>query len=221
PNVEAVMALEPDLVITMVRADIADKLQVDNLHNMIPTVALEIEEPTDVWDRYPDLAAALGCIEFANAELAGLDEGLESIKTEHADAIADLGPVAYVEGSDEPATYQIATNKSLVYERLQLAGLTYFDGVDPDPKRYVDLVSVEEVDRLSSANVLFYEADADGNPTKRTQELLDSPVFQSLPAVQAGNLFPYRTPYAYTVAAVNRQIADIEAGVEAATPVNR
>lgn len=218
PNVEAVMALEPDLVITMVRADMVSELRVNELESLVPVLALEIKEPTDVWAQYPKLAEALGCGDAAAAELASLDERLAAISTDHAAAIANLGTVAYVEGSAEPATYQIGTEKSLVYQRLNLAGLNYFDGLTPDPKRYVELVSVEELDRLSSANVLLFEADFEGKPTTRTQALLDSPGFAALPAAQAGNVFPYRTPYAYTVAAVDRQISDIEAAVESASP---
>lgn len=213
-NTEQVLSLDPDMVITFVRQDVADKLAVEEVNKVAaPTVALEIQEPTDVWNLYPKVAESIGCGQYAQDRLKGLDEQLTGIADDNKATIAELGDVAYVEGSAEPATYQIGTSKSLVYERLRKAGLTYFDGVDADPARYNQQVSLEDLGRLSSANVLFYEADYEGKATARTQALLDNPAFANLPAVKAGNLFPYRTPYAYTTAAVERQVEDIETAV--------
>ena len=53
---------------------------------------------------------------------------------------------------------------------------------------------------------------------KRTQELLDKPTFKNLPAVKAGNLFPYPAPYAYTITAADKQVEAIESAVKAAKP---
>ncbi|GAC58634.1 putative ABC transporter substrate-binding protein [Gordonia hirsuta DSM 44140 = NBRC 16056] len=220
-NKEQVLALDPDLMITFVRQDMAKTLAVDEVNEVAaPTVAFEIQEPTDVWKNYQNVADAIGCGQFAKDRLAGLDDQLKSIATDNKDAIAKLGTVAFVEGSDEPGQYQIATNKSLMYQRLTLAGLKYFSGVDANPKRYNQQISLEDINRLSSANILFYEADYEGNATARTQALLDNPAFAQLPAVKAGNLFPLRTPYAYTTAAVERQAENIAAAVKAAKPVS-
>lgn len=220
-NTEQVLSLDPDMVITFVRPDVTDKLPVAEINDVAaPTVAFEISEPTQVWANYQNVADSIGCGEFAKERLAGLDDQLKAIDTEHKDQIGKLGTVAFVEGSAEPATYQIGTNKSLVYQRLELAGLTYFSGVDQNPKRYNEQVSLEDIGRLSSANVLFFEADYEGKPTPRTQQLLDNPAFKELPAVKAGNLYPYRTPYAYTTAAVERQVQDITNAVTKAKPAS-
>ncbi|MEZ5212102.1 ABC transporter substrate-binding protein [Gordonia sp. (in: high G+C Gram-positive bacteria)] len=217
-NTEQVLKLNPDMVISYVRKDVADKLAIKEVNEIAaPTVAFEIQEPTDVWDDYQKVADSIGCGEFAKKRLAGLDDQLKAIGTDNKDAIAKLGSVGYVEASTEPGTYTVATSKSLVYERLTMAGLKYFDAV-PNPQRFNQKISMEDLGRLSSANVLFYEADYEGKPTKRTQALLDNPAFKELPAVKAGNLFPYRTPYSYTTAAVERQAQDIAAAVKAAKP---
>ncbi|MFT3715737.1 MAG: ABC transporter substrate-binding protein [Gordonia sp. (in: high G+C Gram-positive bacteria)] len=217
-NAEEVISLKPDVIITAVRPDMVEDLHMDQLKEIAPVVAFPIQEPTDVWSVYPKLAAALGCGDSAQKQLDQLNTDLGQIATDNKDAEAKLGSVAYVEGSEQPATYQIATNKSLSYDRITKAGLKYFDGVPADPKRYVELVSTEDIARLSSANVLFFEADENGKPTKRTQALLDQEAFKNLPAVKAGNLFPYRLPYAYTVGAAKDQIDDIKAAVEKAKP---
>ncbi|WP_448223177.1 ABC transporter substrate-binding protein [Gordonia iterans] len=220
-NTEKVLSLDPDMVITYVRKDVADRLAVNEMNKVAaPTVAFEIQEPTQVWSNYQNVADSIGCGEFAKDKLKGLDDQLKSIGTDNKDAIAELGSVAFVEGSAEPGTFQIATNKSLVYQRLELAGLTYFNGVDQNPARYNEQVSLEGLNRLSSANVLFFEADLEGNPTPRTKALLDNPAFKALPAVQKGNLFAYRTPYAYTTGAVELQAQDIAAAVKDAKPVD-
>ena len=217
-NAEQVVNTNPDVIITAVRPDMAGDLKLDGLREIAPVVAFEIAEPTDVWSVYPKLAAALGCGDAAQKQLDDLNAQLEQIGKDNADKEAEMGTVAYVEGSQEPASYQVGTNKSLTYDRLTKAGLKYFDGVPADPKRYVEIVSNEDIAKLSSANVLFFEADADGNVTERSKAILDNEAFKNLPAVKAGNLFPYRTPYAYTQAAVNRQIEDIKAAIEKAKP---
>jgi len=217
-NAEKIISLKPDLVITFIRKDVASRMNVESLEGIAPVVAFEIEEPMDVWESYPRVAEALGCGQVLQDELARLDAGFSAIAEDDKAKIAELGTVAYVEGSAEPATYQIATNKSLVYERLTKAGLKYFAGAPANPERYNEQISTEDLDRLSSANVIFYEADYSGKPTERTKALLDSPAFKTLPAVKAGNLFPYRTPYAYTIAAGDRQIEDISDAVAEAKP---
>jgi len=217
-NTEQVMELKPDLVITFIRKDVAEKLNTKALDGVAPVVAFEIEEPIDVWNNFPKVADALGCGPALDAELERLSADFTKIGTDDKAKIDELGSVAYVEGSAAPSTFQVATNTSLVYERLTKSGLTYFNGVPDKPERYNEQISTEDIDRLSSANVLFYEADAEGKPTPRTKALLDSAAFKTLPAAKAGNLFPYRTPYAYTIAAGDRQVEDITKAVAEAKP---
>ena len=217
-SAEKTLSLKPDLVVTSIRKDIVETLAVEKLKDKVPVAAFGILEPADVWRNYTKVADAVGCGDKVTADLKRLDTELAQIGTTHKDTIAKLGEVAYVEGSAVPGSFQIATSKALTYERLTKAGLTYFSGADPNPERYNHAISLELTSKLEPANVIFYEADFDGKPTKRTQELLDKPTFKNLPAVKAGNLFPYPAPYAYTITAADKQVEAIESAVKAAKP---
>ena len=217
-SAEKALSLKPDLVVTSIREDVIDTLAVEKLKGKVPVAAFDIKEPADVWRNYTKVADAVGCGDKVAADLKRLDADLTQVGTANKDAISKLGTVAYVEGSAVPGSFQIATSKALTYERLTKAGLTYFGGADPNPERYNQAISLELTSKLEPANVIFYEADFDGKPTKRTQELLDKPTFKSLPAVKAGNLFPYPAPYAYTITAADKQVDAIESAVKAAKP---
>ena len=217
-SAEKALSLKPDLVVTSIRQDVVETLAVDKLKEQVPVAAFDIKEPADVWRNYPKVADAVGCGDKVTADLKRLDTDLEQVGIDNKEAISTLGEVAYVEGSAVPGSFQIATSKALTYERLTKAGLTYFSGADPNPERYNQAVSLELTSKLEPANVIFYEADFDGKPTKRTQELLDKTTFKNLPAVKAGNLFPYPAPYAYTITAADMQVEAIASAVKAAKP---
>ncbi|MFT3662975.1 MAG: ABC transporter substrate-binding protein [Gordonia sp. (in: high G+C Gram-positive bacteria)] len=218
-NTEKVLSLNPDLVVTYIRKDMEKTLALKEVNEVAaPTVALEIQEPTQVWDNYQNVADAIGCGDFAKKRLAGVNDKLTAIANDQKDALGKLGTAAYIGAGQEPGTFAAATNKSLVYKRLEMAGVKYFDGVPAEPKRFNEVMSLEQLNKLSSANVIFFDADTEGKPAKGVQELLDNPAFKALPAVQKGNVYPYRTAYSYTTAAVERQAVDIAAAVKAAKP---
>lgn len=206
-NLEKIVELKPDLIVTMIRPGMKG-LDLQALQDIAPTVALEINEPTGVWSNYQKVAEVVGKSTDATQRMTELDKAWSDIA-----APAGLGEVVYAEGSLQAGNFQIATNKALVYERLTKAGLTYFAGADPNPQRYNQQISMEDLPRLASAKAIFFEADINGQPTARTKALLDSPVFQALPAVAAGNVFPLRTPYTYTFEAAYLQVEDVKAAV--------
>ncbi|GAA5056263.1 hypothetical protein GCM10023318_33500 [Nocardia callitridis] len=207
-NLEKIAELDPDLIVTMYRPGMK-ALDLKALQAIAPTVALEVPEPTAVWAAYPKVAEVVGKSTDADQRLADLEKSWGELADTEKDKLAEVGPVVYAEGSAQASNFQIATNKSLVYERLTKSGFTYFPDADPNPARYQQQISLEDVARLGSANAVFFEADANGKPTQRTKALLDSPVFQALPAVKAGNLFPWRTPYTYTLEAAGLQREDM------------
>ncbi|MDO3645518.1 ABC transporter substrate-binding protein [Nocardia mangyaensis] len=216
-NLEKIVELEPDLIVTMFRPGMKN-IELESLQEIAPTVAIEIVDPSHVWANYAKVADVVGKGADATMKLSDLDKTWADIAISDKDKIAGIGEVVYAEGSAQAGNFQIATNTALVYERLTKSGLTYFSGADPKPARYNQQISLEDLSRLSSANAIFFEADIDGKPTARTQALLDSPVFKALPAAMAGNVFPLRTPYAYTFEAAELQAEDIRGAIEAFEP---
>ncbi|MFF2085770.1 ABC transporter substrate-binding protein [Nocardia sp. NPDC058176] len=216
-NLEKIVELKPDLIVTMVRPGMKG-IDLTALSDIAPTVALEINEPTGVWLNYPKVAEVVGKQADTALKLSDLDKTWAEISIAEKDKIGALGEVVYAEGSAQAGNFQIATSKALVYERLTKSGLTYFSGAEPNPERYNQQISLEDLPRLASAKAIFFEADINGKPTARTQALLDSPVFKSLPAVAAGNVFPLRTPYTYTFEAAGLQAEDIKGAIEKFKP---
>lgn len=212
-----IVELEPDLIVTMIRPG-TKEVDLDALADIAPTVALEINEPTDVWQNYPKVAEVVGKRADTALKLSDLEKTWIEISIAEQDRIAALGEVVYVEGSAQAGNFQIATSTALVYERLTKSGLTYFAGTEPNPRHDSQQISPADLPRLSSAKVIFFEADSTGKPTARTQALLDSPAFKSLPAVAAGNVFPLRTPHAYTFEAAGLQAEDIRGAIEKFAP---
>ncbi|MFC6011284.1 ABC transporter substrate-binding protein [Nocardia lasii] len=207
-NLEKIVELKPDLIVTMVRPGMKG-IDLDALKDIAPTVAIEINDPTGVWANYGKVAEVVGKGADAKQRLSDLDKTWAEIAIANKDKIAGIGEVVYAEGSAQAGNFQIGTNKALSYERLTKSGLTYYTGADPNPARYNQQISLEDLPRLASAKAIFFEADITGKPTARTQALLDSPVFKALPAVAAGNVFALRTPYAYTFEAAGLQAEDI------------
>jgi iron complex transport system substrate-binding protein len=216
-NLEKIVELNPDVIITMYRPGMKG-LDLKALQAIAPTVALEIVEPPAVWAHYPKLAEVVGKGSDVKQRLADLDKSWTDIAAANKDRLSQIGQVVFAEGAAQAGNLQIATNKALVYQRLTKSGFTYFAGVDPQPARFGQQISMEEVPRLATANAIFYDADFNGRPTSRTKVLIDSPVFQALPAVKAGNLFPIRTPYIYTFEAANMQLEDLRNAVQRFTP---
>ncbi|MFG1791116.1 ABC transporter substrate-binding protein [Nocardia sp. NPDC049149] len=212
-NLEKIVELNPDLIVTMTRPGIKN-LDLKALQDIAPTVALEVPDPPAVWANYAKLADVVGKGSDATQRLTDLDKAWTDIAAANKDKLAKIGQVVYAEGSAQAGNFQIATNKALTYERLTKSGFTYFAGADPNPARYQQQISMEDLPRLATANAIFFEADIQGQPTQRTKALLDSPVFKALPAAKAGNLFPIRTPYTYTFESANLQLEDVRNAVQ-------
>jgi iron complex transport system substrate-binding protein len=84
---------------------------------------------------------------------------------------------------------------------LNDVGVNYYGQVkEPGPgsRAVSEYPSLEELpDSLREADVITYSVQADGSAAEAVQQVLDSPLWQTLPAVQAGRAIPIR----YTEAA--------------------
>lgn len=206
-DIEAIIELEPDVIVTM---DNGTEWDYDALNAIAPTVAFSVAGPTDVWNAYEGVAAAVGKSD-AYDELSGsFDQALADIKTEHGDALAEAQAV-YVDSYQEGAAY-VYTTRGLAAPRIEAAGFAYDTSWDEKAEWYGYDLDFELLDELSENDVLFYPAAADGSVADEfTQAMLDEPAFQDLPAVQAGHLYPYRSLFVYTFAAAQLQAEDLAA----------
>ncbi len=207
-DVEKLIELDPDLVIGMDHGGLG--LKYDEIAELFPTVILPIEEPTDVWDNYPKIAELVGRSTDYATKTAAVDAQLAEIAEEHGEVIGDL-EVTSLNVADQ---LYADTSKALTYRRLVAAGFGYNETYTDDPERYVEPLATENLADLSDQDVLFFEADAEGEPMPEIRDILDSASFKRLPAVKAGNVFPLASGTVYTFAAAQAQVDDLRAAAE-------
>ncbi len=208
-DVEEVISLEPDLIVGMDHGGLS--IDYDELSEVAPVVVLPIEEPTDVWDNYPQLADVLGLsTDFAQRQ-AALDADLADLAAEHGERLGALEVTSL--GAYE-GTIWVDTSKSLSFRRLDEAGFGYNPAYTADPERYAEELSPEDLADLSSQDALFYDTGLDGTPTPDTAAVMQQPSFTGLPAVQAGRAFPLTSGTIYTFAAAEQQVSDLRAAAE-------
>lgn len=177
PNLEAVTALEPDLVVGYE----IDEEYYDDLSRIAPTVLVQI------FDR--PLTEALA--DFA--ELIGEEERAAQLQAEYEDRIAalreELGPRAEtlsvsVLTAGDPGTFyrgDVGQAVGTVMDDLGLPRPEAQLADDGEQSSSLEQVGTRDADVVL---VLDFSGDAGGDPA--TQALLDSPTYQRLAAVRAG-----------------------------------
>ncbi|WP_018656152.1 ABC transporter substrate-binding protein [Actinomadura flavalba] len=206
-DIEKVIQADPDLIIGMDNGGL--KIDYKELATVAPTVILKIAEPTDVWRNYPRVADLVGKSTDFSRRDAAVNRDLAAIKAAHG---AELGAAkTVVVNAAEGGALWVDTSKSLNYERLTKAGFGYLEEYTRNPKRYVTELSGENIAKLGGADLVLYPAGLDGSVDPATKKIIDSPSFQRLPAVKAGNLHPLTSGIIYTFAAATKQVTDLKA----------
>ncbi|KRF19797.1 hypothetical protein ASG90_20380 [Nocardioides sp. Soil797] len=213
-DVEKILELEPDLIIGMDHGGLS--INYKEIAEIVPTVILDIKEPTDVWDNYPQVADLVGRTTDYEESLADLDEDLAEVKDEFGDKVGDL-EVTSLNYADQ---LYADTSKSLTWRRLDAAGFGYNPTYTKNPDRYVEPLAMENLPELNDQDIIFFEADNEGNATPEVQEVLDSASFKRLPAAKAGNVFPLATGTIYTFDAADEQLEDLRSAAENYQPAS-
>ncbi|WP_235734898.1 ABC transporter substrate-binding protein [Nocardioides alcanivorans] len=207
-DIEKLIELDPDLVIGMDHGGLG--IDYEEVAELFPTVILGIEEPTNVWDNYPQIADLVGRSTDYEEGNAAIDAQLAEIKEEFGDELADLR-VTSLNMADQ---LYVDTSKSLSYRRMDAAGFVYNPDYTSSPERYVEEFATENLADLADQDIIFYEVDRDGEVEGPLQEILDSASFKRLPAVKAGNVFPLATGTVYTFDAAQLQVDDLRDAAE-------
>lgn len=203
-DLEALIAAEPDLIIGLDNGRIT--LDYEEISQVAPTVILDIAEPTDVWDRYPDVADLVGRSTDYETRDAALDEEMAAVEKEYGDELAGL-EVTGLSHSD--GSIWVETSKSLTYQRLEASGFGYNPDYTRDPERYVEELAAENIADLADQDAIFYAVSLDGTVDPGMRQILDSPSFQELPAARAGHVYPLTAGTIYTFDGAEQQVADL------------
>lgn len=195
PDLEQIAALRPDLILT--RGSNIEAF-LDELRPLAPLVPVGADGP---WR--PDLeqvAEALGRTDALAETLAAYDERREEIRARHADAIANA-QVAIVQFAVGEGFYASPTDGFYLQANTlaDLGGTQIAFIEEGGSTLYDDGFSLERTDELAAADVIVLIANTEDD----LAELEASPLWQALPAVQAGRVVvtDYRTNYGSVYAA--------------------
>lgn len=204
-NYEAVALAEPDLIVVGVPIPGLVDVDMDRLGAIAPVVVLGPTVPSawrELTRRQADAAGRLGAFEQAKAAYG---ERAAELQEKYSDALQDkefghLG--AY--GDVAAGTFQREFGDSWGTNIAQDVGVEYYGEVKEKGGGARDVAETPSmeliVESFADADVITYSLAVDGSVPASVQAVLDSPLWQRLPAVQAGNVFPVRYTEAATYA---------------------
>jgi ABC-type Fe3+-hydroxamate transport system substrate-binding protein len=183
PNLEALLAVEPDLILGH---SARDAEIYEQLARIAPTVLLDFD--IDPRDLVMDIGAVLGMQAQARARVAAYDACLEEASRVLDDALGDRSVAVLKVNVRELKVKGDAHRSGLVlYRHLGLTPAPFVPLGDKDAK-----LSFEVVPELTS-EILIVAIDRRGKD--EALEILASPLWQQLPSVQSGEA--YLAPNSY------------------------
>ncbi|MGP4111131.1 ABC transporter substrate-binding protein [Streptomyces sp. 4N509B] len=210
-NYEAVAEADPDLIVIGVPAPVLGDVDIERLSSLAPVVAIGPTVPSawrELSRRQSDAAGRLDHFEEAKA---AYEERAAELADRYADALADvdLGHVGSY-GDAAAGTFMREFADSWGTNIAGDIGARY-PGEPKDPGEGSAAVSeypsIEELpESLGDVDAITYTVGPDGTPGEAVRYVLDSELWQSLPAVQAGRVYPLRHTEAATYASALRTL---------------
>ena len=223
---EAIATVQPDLIVIGVPAPVLADVDVARLESLAPVVAIGPTIPSDWREVSRKQADAAGVLPALEALRADYEARAAELAQKYAPVVEGLrfGHVgAY--GQITNGTFQREFDGSWGTNILNDVGVRYYGQVEeagPGSGQVSEYVSLEELgDAFREADVITYSVDPDGTPKDSVQQVLDSPLWPNLPAVQAGRTIPIRYTEAATYRSALRTLDAIdEALAQLATPAS-
>lgn len=211
-NLESIAAAQPDLILLHTKPGSGIE-QYELLAQIAPTVVVSDPE-ADTRQVVRDLGLVLGRASAAEAAIAALDAQSAAARTQLAELVG-AAPVAVVNvRSDHYRLYGIKVGYTgpTIYGELGLTPAALVRKLAPEAQN--TRISLEVLPELDAEHIflLYEQADA-----ARVAELQNMSLWQALPAVAAGNVYPITGDHWYTneILSTERKIADILAAVAA------
>lgn len=194
-NYEAIASVKPDLIIIGVPTPVLAEIDVERLEAVAPVVAIGPTVP-DAWREISRKQAdAAGRLESFDAGQAAYQAKADDLAAKYATALDGLkfGHVgAY--GEFAAGNFQREFAGSWGTNIAQDIGVTYYGEVAEKTGGAGDVSEYPSVEQLpqsfADADAITYSVQPDGTPSEEVQQVLDSGLWKSLPAVQAGLAFP-------------------------------
>lgn len=179
PEIEAVAELEPDLIIDQFYPD-----TVEDLGAIAPVVFIDWRSADRTWKEQVALVAeTVNRTEELDEQVASYEARLAELRETHA-AVLESTRWAIAAGG-QGGDWVLGAPLMSVLDDL---GATSVDGMTPGYEN----ISREELDRLDEADVIIHPELFSGQPPAPTADLHETELWKSLPAVQAGHVYPSR-----------------------------
>lgn len=204
-NYEAVALAQPDLIVMGVPVPALADVDLDRLKAIAPVVVLGPTVPSgwrELTRRQADAAGRLDAFETAKA---AYEARAAELRVKYGDALkgqqfGHLG--AY--GDVSTGTFQREFGGSWGTNIVQDVGVDYYGEVKVKGGGARDVAETPSmemiVDSFADADIITYSLAVDGTVSESVQAVLDSPLWQQLPAVKAGRVIPLRYTEAATYA---------------------
>ncbi|MDF5758363.1 ABC transporter substrate-binding protein [Spongiactinospora sp. TRM90649] len=202
-NYEAVAAAKPDLIVIGVPAPVLAQIDMKRLTSIAPTVAIGPTTP-DAWRELSRRQAdAAGRSDYHQSAKAAYEKKAAELSAKYRDVLGGMkfGHVGSY-GEAASGTFQREFSRSWGTNIAEDIGVTYYGKVKkpgPGSQAVSEYPSTEELPQsLGEADAITYSVRPDGSPAKSVQHVLDSKLWQALPAVKAGKAIPLRLTEAAT-----------------------
>ncbi len=214
---EAVTAARPDLIILGVPARAREELDMAKLEALAPVVFLGPTDPGQWRELGEQYADAAGVADAYGEFKQDYEARAAEISQAYAGPLGDLKFAGLCSACGiEPGEFFREYASSYTTNLFDDLGLE-FPGEPADPEDvHGEYLSLEQMPaNLAEADVIVYGVDADGSVPPELQAVFDSPLWQNLPAVRAGNLVPVRHANAATYETALLALESIDTGLAA------
>lgn len=222
-NYEAIAELKPDLIVIGVPQPALVDLDMERLESLAPVVVLGPAAPDSWRELSKKQADAAGALEgFEETEQAYTAKTEELAEKYAADLEGvDFGHVgAY--GDVTAGTFHREFAGSWGTNIAGDIGVTYYGEVAEKGGGAMDVTeypSIEELpESLGDADAITYTLEADGSTSAEVQYVLDSDLWQNLPAVQAGHVYPIQYTEAATYTSALMTLDSLDEAFEGKLP---
>ncbi|MBM7458206.1 ABC transporter substrate-binding protein [Rhodococcus coprophilus] len=215
-NYEAITAAEPDLIIMGVPARVQSQVDMAKLEALAPVVFLGPTNPGDWRDLGEQYADAANVADTYGDSKSQYEARAAEIADKYAGTLGSLKFAGLCSTcGTEPGEFFREYKSSYTTNLFDDLGFT-FPGEPVDPADvHGEYVSLEQLPQnLADADVIVYGLEADGSVSAELQEVFDSPLWQNLPAVKAGNLVGVQHANAATYETALLALDSIDSGLE-------
>lgn len=194
-SIEALIASEPDLIITAGEGDAA---QYENYSKIAPTYHISNEVLSDTRETLKVIADLLGLPDKAEQVLQDYESRISQVKEELKSALGDESLVVLRMNVVDHSINIFGTQNifigELLYTDLELKAPAYAQAMTEGNM----VLAEESLPELGADHIVLLPSNGtweDEENAKALQEMLDSPIWKSIPAVKEGHVYPVERSY--------------------------